>query len=106
MKRVVVAQLVLLAVALALLLTVFTWAAHAAAPPSKVVADLLSEKGVLGARCARGPVRDHAPTYLCVVKVRSGCVGAIFQYRHGELGWYGSSARRVTCWKVDGGPTS
>lgn len=78
----------------------------ATAPPSKAAADIASEKGVLGVRCTRGPRRDNAPTYLCVVKVRGGCVMAQFQYRHGEIGWYSQSAHKTTCWKTEGGPTS
>jgi len=78
----------------------------APAPPSHVVALLTAEKGVEGARCVSGPTRDHAPTYLCAVRVRGGCVAALFQFRHGELGWYRTSARPVKCWKTDGGPTA
>lgn len=93
-------------IAVALLSPSLVDRAYASAPPSQVVALLVAEKGVEAARCAAVPRRDHAATYLCVVRVRSGCVAALFQIRHGELGWYGSSARHVRCWHTAGGPTS
>lgn len=77
----------------------------AAAPPSHIVALLESERGVQGARCAVVPPRGGRPTYLCTVRVTGGCVAAVFQLRHGVLGWYGASAHPVKCWKSLGGPT-
>lgn len=96
-----------LLIALALLAPRAVDAAWASpAPPSQAAAAIGSEKGVLGVRCTSGPIRDHAPTYLCVVRVRNGCVAALFQYRHGQIGFYRSSARQVRCWRSEGGPTS
>lgn len=91
----------------AIFLVLVVAATHAAPPPSQAAADIGAWKGIEAARCYHFRPIHHVPTYLCVVKVRSGCVAGLYQYRRGQgIGWFSQSLRPVKCWKTDGGPTS